>query len=159
MGELELIEIIKECDGVKIAREFDNYVNSLNYKPENFVFGLKRSDYKSKYEFTLLSLGWLSELEYLYANNIYDERNKYSVELGYDLNQEICEMYDIDNIEYVKEFTFEMSMVHRTLMQSFSSMVFLWLKEIINTELEEFYVISEFINRNYDEDYYITPFI
>ena len=155
--ELTLIDLMDEGSPVKLARGFENYVNSFSFNPEKFVEELKRADHDSQYRFTILSLAWVNELDFLYFRGEYDGRNEYSVTLGYELNTELRDLYEID--DFSKEFAFEMRFTHRTLMQSFSSIVFLWLRELRNTDLTEFYVVGDFIIENYDENYYKTPYI
>lgn len=155
--ELDLIDLMNGGNAVDLVRGFENYVNSFSFRPEKFVDELKKADYDSQYKFTLLSLGWISELDFLYREEMYDGRNEYSVKLGYDINRELQGLYEID--DFSKEFAYEMRLTHRTLMQSFSSIVFLWLRDLNDTDLTEFYDVGNIILENFDENYYKTPFI
>ena len=155
--ELTLINLMCEGRATELARGFETYVNSFSFNPEEFVEELKGADYDSQYRFTMLCLAWVNELDFLYSKGEYDGRNEYSVTLGYELNNELRDLYEIDN--FSKEFAFEMRLTHRTLMQSFSSIVFLWLRDLNDTDLNEFYDVGNIILENFDENYYKTPFI
>lgn len=130
-----------DYDGKELAKEVSDFVNPFFYDREGFIERIKEE--KDKTPILNIVLLWLIKLEFLEDNNYYDERNKCSIEAGNQLRgvlsdkvvyvsslfkyKGIIDHKDYENNNSInKEILFveTMGRDHRTLQQSFSSLIF-----------------------------------
>lgn len=128
------LENYEQINGRKLADEFDDYVNSLSCDNEaavNIMLKAENVEYYKK-----LSIAWIKELHEMYTNQLYDGRNEYACKLGNAIyNAMTVYMEYAEGNASVNNFVAIMSRNHRTLQQSFSSIIFLFLSKIYEKEL------------------------
>ena len=128
------LENYEQINGRKLADEFDDYVNSLSCDNEaavNIMLKAENVEYYKK-----LSIAWIKELHEMYTNQLYDGRNEYACKLGNAIyNAMTVYMEYTEGNASVNNFVAIMSRNHRTLQQSFSSIIFLFLSKIYEKEL------------------------
>lgn len=128
------LENYEQINGHKLADEFDDYVNSLSCDNEAAVNTMLKAENVEYYK--KLSIAWIKELHEMYTNQLYDGRNEYACKLGNAIYNAMT-----GYIEYaegnasVNDFVAIMSRNHRTLQQSFSSIIFLFLSKAYENEL------------------------
>lgn len=127
------LENYEQINGRKLAGEFDDYVNSLSCDNEAAVNTMLKAENVEYYK--RLSIAWIKKLHEMYTNRLYDGRNEYACKLGNTIYNEMTEHINYTEDISVNDFVTTMSRNHRTLQQSFSSIVFLFLSKIYEKEL------------------------
>lgn len=172
-GKEMVVTFKEEKNPSKLARIMEDFVNNFLVDIDGFVEALKQEEESVKIRFSTICLLWVKKLNFYKKEDWFDLRNQYSVEtcekiqhiLGNDLELFIPEYkgyideeQEIENFEIL--FVEEMGKAHRTLQQTFSGIVFKWLKDMHEVMEEEFFNrISQKIKSNFDEDFYRTPMI
>ena len=127
------LENYEQINGHKLADGFDNYVNSLSCDNEAAVNTMLKAENVEYYK--KLSIAWIKKLHEMYTNRLYDGRNEYACKLGNAIYNAMTEYMGHAEDISVNDFITAMSRNHRTLQQSFSSIVFLFLSKIYEKEL------------------------
>jgi hypothetical protein len=157
----------EEKDPVTLAEEIDSFINCFCFDKDGFVHELRIMPKEKQDKMRDYLFLWIIKLNWLKENNCFDLRNEYSVntaeKLGEILEDELKDVkkrynYEGDfieskeNIPFELAFTNEMSRIHRTLIQSFSSIVFECL--LVYKDIEE-----KIKDSDLDEWFYKTPMI
>lgn len=173
-GQEMVIMFKEEKNPVALADKMDDFVNNMSVDLKSFVDALKVEDESVKVRFSTISLFWVKKLSYNFSQKWFDLRNKYSAEtcdkiqkiLGEDLENfhpgypGYSDPYSEEDESFEVEFIEKMSRTHRTLQQTFSGLVFLWLAEMQETMEDSFFVnASKKITTNLEEGFHGTPFI
>ena len=143
-----MVDILKTETVDNIVKVFMDKTNTLCFNPKELGEELKSSqDMKD------LSLYWIKEL----SNENYnvDGRNEYSSQIGKKLNDYsfIKEKFNTLNNPKMELVAKKITKEHKTLQQSFSSVVFYVITTMLTKkELEVIY-------KNLYFDFYITPMI
>jgi hypothetical protein len=172
-GKEMVLTLKEEKNPSKLARIMQDFVNKLIVDIDGFVEALKKEEESVKIRFATISLLWVKKLNFYKKEEWYDLRNEYSVEtcekiqhlLGNDLESFmpdyqgfIDEEQEIENFEIL--FVEEMGRAHRTLQQTFSGIVFKWLRDMHESLEDEFFIdISQRIKSSFSEEFYRTPMI
>lgn len=137
------LENHEQINGHKLADEFDDYVNSLSCDNEAAVNAMLKAENVEYYK--NLSIAWIKKLHEMYNNRLYDGRNEYACKLGNAIYNAMAEYMSYTEDISVNDFVTTMSRNHRTLQQSFSSIVFLFLSKIYEKELGTIEEMQRFI--------------
>jgi hypothetical protein len=175
-GKEMVLTFKEEKNPSKLARIMENFVNNFLVDIDGFVEALKQEEESVKIRFSTICLLWVKKLNFYKKEDWFDLRNQYSVEtcekiqhiLGNDLESFIPEYKgyideeqeienEIENFEIL--FVEEMGKAHRTLQQTFSGIVFRWLRDMHEVMEDEFFCISQKIKSNLEEDFWRTPMI
>lgn len=172
----EIVRLFNECNnGSMVAGTVSDFVNSYSFDSAGFVKEMIAQPKKTQILFTNTCFVWIDKLSRLLKEDRYDERNKYSVETADKIKKLLGEKlekitakykgynlsgYCDEKLPFELMFTESMSREHKTLQQSFSSIVFRWLIVLKDLELnEEFTECSSIIGSEFDRKYYNTPLI
>lgn len=176
METMEIINVFRESRTGEVAAEkMSDFVNNFVFDKKGFFEEMLRQSKDIKERFTKVCLAWIKKLNYLGYKNWYDERNKYSIltaesiaeilkensifnGLGYNGCIKRSEVYN-KNLPFEIEFAERMGEIHRTLQQSFSSIVFEWMYNLVDDVNKDYAEIGEAIKSNMDESFYRTPLI
>lgn len=177
---LEMVEKFKtEQDAKVLAEIMENFVNSFTPEVDEFIEGIKSAPLEIKNKLTLISIAWIGKLKKFQDNNYYDGRNEYSVKTAseiFDLSEifsaALMQPYldegcidagtyeDGSEIPFEIIFAYKMSISHRTLQQTFSSIVFKWLSLLQDLDVEpQYQTLGIKVNAHFDYRFYKTPMI
>lgn len=144
--------------GGLVADVVSDMTNTMTFRGEGFAESMRDASDEVKALFTDISLLWLMKLNYFNDIKYFDSRNEFSVEMAVELwkvfkdtpvvgtaSQEIIEytqsqsnvLLDSD-LDFRAGFVIYFSMEHRTLQQTFSGLVFNWLKNMsVSSEVKD----------------------
>lgn len=152
--------------GEILYKELSNFLNALNFKFKDLADGISKTDIAKAY-FVEICEEWICYLEFLYQNKSYDARNEESVDKGHilysnsQLNKNVCSFNNLEekSIEFLDNYVlYKMSREHRTIQQSFSKLVFYYLKNYARPTLKD-EIIMLINNKILDEYFYDVMFI
>lgn len=124
-----------KCNGADLANEASRMCNVLRLDTEKTVTEVREDNESSEIFLNQIALPWVIKLNEMAQSEKYDDRNEMSVTIG-------AAFYRVaSQLEYLpcrltawsKDFVEGMSREHRTIQQTFSGIVFLYLAK----ELEE----------------------
>lgn len=177
---IEMVKRFKtEEDAKKLAELVSDFVNNMSCNIKEFVEAMSEQDSELKNQFTDICLCWIKKLNYFSEKKWFDLRNQYSVETANSLNKILkvevdavapdykgsMDEYNFRNemgkgVQFETLFTERLGNTHRTLQQTFSSIVFMWLYKMEDFEVSDNYkLISSKVQSNFDEYIWNTPFI
>ena len=148
---MTVMELLKKGTVNEIVKYFSNKVNDLCFKPQKICLELKESQ-----EMKILTYYWI----YILSQDTYrfDGRNEYSSQIGKKLYQIPFIKEQIDYLliysdEKMKLVAEKMSYEHRTLQQSFSSIIFYHLFITCNDNQQIY------LKENFEKEFFLTPLI
>ena len=150
----------KKVDGEekkKKKRIISDMVNNMCFNPNDVVKAI-RDDGVATWNMTAIAARWIQLLDWQYKKNLYDGRNEYSVAFSQTLMQNevvnrIVSKYGFKEINdemfmprainmnpsFFSFVALSMAMDHRTLQQTFSKLVFYFLKDEYNLQFSDEY--------------------
>lgn len=117
-------------DAEKAFQDMSMACNTYGLDIKGFL-ELVRQDPQSVKVWTGICWYWVSSLSRRYGIKGFDQRNEQSCYTGYLLQQTVDEKYEplteLARDDFITVFISHMAYDHRTIQQSFSSLVFAWL--------------------------------
>lgn len=125
----ELVEIFSTVKDPQILyKELDSFVNCFIVDDFGFIEAMKQQKPEIKEKWTNICLLWCLKLSELYCDGYYDDRNKCSCEIANKvMNNFTGEFPDMKETDLECAFVERFSRNHRTLIQTFSGLIFNWL--------------------------------
>lgn len=126
----EILKSLRMKKGDDLFKSVDGVINNVCFTPYALVSDIL-SDEDTNRSFGKIATHWLKTQS---ENEYFDARNQYSVETAKNitssenLNNALTPVTDDDT--WVKEFCDKMNKNHRTLQQTFSSVVFYYLHNV-----------------------------
>lgn len=161
LNSKEMAEAFRiEKDPLKVVTEMNYFINSFSIPTCEFFEELKQLPKSTQKRFTDICLIWIDKMTSLYCKNWFDDRNKYSCRVSCEINNFIRDeinkvLGSKDKNSFEVKFVEKLSETHRTLMQSFSEIVFRWIVEL-SKENKRF---AKKVVKEMPERFYRTPMI
>lgn len=127
----------EELDPKGVAAAAGYLVNSFSIDRHGFVGCINQYYPLAKQNFTEMAVAWVHELYDMKLCSEYDGRNEFAVFIGADLDDCLARFAPGINYRLTKfgrAFAEQFRREHRTLQQSFSSIVFLFLSSLLTAE-------------------------
>jgi len=130
MNEMETaVSLLSGKDFEKAHEAMSVACNTYRLDRQAFIELIISQNPKIKKVWMDICRHWIKYLHRAYSNNSYDDRNKQSCYIGYNLYNLLCigeVIPDLPRESVIRTYIGGMAHSHKTIQQSFSSLIFVW---------------------------------
>lgn len=132
----KFVEMLKEpeCNGADLVNEASRMCSVLCLGTERIMDEIKENTETSDVFQDRIALPWIMQLYEMAQDRMYDARNEMAIKIGAALYKTLVQLDFISckPADRSKDFVAGMSREHRTIQQSFSGIVFLYLAKVLD---------------------------